>query len=137
MKKLIILLAIFFSSVSFACPDLSGIYSCFDDEMGNYTLWISQKTIGKETVIVGLDGKPVVKIDGKWRSTKKLKDIWESRHFCENNQLVFEKNVYFERGSKSYLRIKYSLNQDGDIEDHSYLNFNGIEVTNNSSCTRF
>lgn len=72
MSKFVTLVAFFFGSVAFACPDLSGTYIC-EGEDGKYEATISQKVVNGVTVYtmtedgestdIAADGKPITSVE--------------------------------------------------------------------------
>lgn len=140
MKKLFITLMVLSVTPLMACPNLSGQFACFDEMAGNYTLEVSQKGSGKNTVytVKDYDGVEVSRADGVWRNTSEDGFKGKERTFCSGNSVKFEMVGSIDGTGKVIVRADVKLDNRGDLVNSASITIGGQQIPSDTQvCTRF
>ena len=117
MLKMIKLLFVFLISLgsALACPNLTGIYNCFDEEVGPYQLVVNQSGTGLNTQYEVQDE------DGAEIFVFKADDIWrgngsdgEEKGFCAGDTANYSIRVDIANG-KFVTTLKFHKDKSGNL----------------------
>lgn len=117
MFKLLKLLFVLFFGVgtALACPQLTGVYNCHDDEVGTYSLVVNQSGSGLNTQYKVLDenGDEIFnfKADNIWRGDE---IDGEERGYCSGNMAIYSVRVNIA-GGQLETNFKFHKDKNGNL----------------------
>lgn len=139
MIKLTTLVAVLLSTSILACPNLTGVYECFNEETGmSYISKVTQTGSGINTVYTSEDdeGIQVIHADGNWRTTVDEDVTVNMMAKCSGDTLKIEMTQDIPNFGTIMANINVMLDSNSNMVSESRIDMNGSTMTDTETCNR-
>ena len=125
MKSMILTAVFLMGTSAWACPDLSGKFSCANGDSEPIVLTVTQRVEEGVTIYTLVEDTAEFIADGNWHSEVGQDYIYMNKVTCgDDNRVHVESRMTFgEKGSDGYMKIdsfiQHWINADGHFQSYS------------------